>query len=70
MTPPTGTDPYRWVDDPGFQDWLNELAENAPECWDTDEAMTEIVRRYVRHLEAEVARRNGSLHHRWCYCDA
>jgi hypothetical protein len=62
-SPDNGTS--QWVDDPDFQDWLNDMAENTPECcWDQDEAMTEIVRQYVRHLEAEVVRLGGSLH-RW-----
>lgn len=58
---------YDWVDAPDFQDWLNDLMENSPACcWDQDEAMTEIARRYVRHLETEVTRLGGSLHQRWC----
>jgi hypothetical protein len=58
---------YDWVDDPDFQDWLNEIAENTPECcWDDDVAMTEIVRQYVRFLEAEVHRLGGNLHRDWC----
>ena len=56
-----------WTDDPDFQDWLNELMENASECcWDQDEAMTWIATQYVRHLEAEVKRLGGSLHRDWC----
>jgi hypothetical protein len=56
-----------WVDDPDFQDWLNELAENAPECcWDDDIAMTEIVRLYVHYLETQVERLGGSLHRDEC----
>ena len=41
-----------WYDDPGFQDWLNQLMANAGDEWDTDEAMTAIAIRYVRQLEA------------------
>ena len=41
-----------WADDPDFQDWLNELLVNAGDEWDSDEAMTSIAVRYVRHLES------------------
>jgi hypothetical protein len=42
---------YQWFEDPGFQDWLNELMANAGPEWDIDEAMTSIAVKYVRHLE-------------------
>lgn len=60
--------PDEWVGDPDFQDWLNDLMEAAPDCWDDDSWMGELATQYVRHLEAEVKRLGGSL----CqdHCDA
>jgi hypothetical protein len=40
-----------WADDPGFQDWLNELLSNAGPEWDKDVAMSAIAIDYVRWLE-------------------
>ncbi len=48
------TRPY-W-EDPDYQDWLNDLGENIPDSYDGDDAMEDIVLRYVRDLEAEVER--------------
>lgn len=60
------TDKHRYQElDELDQDWLNDLCENAPECcWDDDAAQTDIILRYVRHLEAEVTRLGGTMH-RW-----
>jgi hypothetical protein len=34
-----------------YQDWLNDLMENAPEHFDGDESMEAIATQYVRALE-------------------
>lgn len=46
-------------------EWLNNLVQDAPESWDDDESIENIVSRWVNHLVAEVKRLGGCLHP-WC----
>jgi hypothetical protein len=50
------------VPDPEWDDYLNLLVANTPECWDGDEDESDIALTYLRHLEAEVIRLGGSTH--------
>jgi hypothetical protein len=43
-----------WPDEGEYQDWLNELMENAGDEFDGDEAMESLAIKYVRALEARV----------------
>lgn len=46
-------------DDP-CDETMNEIVQNAPECWGDDVSIDDIAVRYVRHLESEVARLGGT----------
>lgn len=43
-------------------DFVNEILEHTDDDWDGDDAAEEIAIRYVRHLESEVTRLNGSFY--------
>jgi len=46
----------------GHDEFLNDLLENIPEEWDTDEAAEAIAIDYLRHLESEVKRLGGRFY--------
>ena len=44
------------------QDWLNSLVDDAPESWDYDTGIEEIISLWVNYLVSEVKRLGGCLH--------
>ena len=44
------------------QDWLNSLVDDAPDSWDQDTGIEDIISRWVKHLVDEVKRLGGCLH--------
>jgi hypothetical protein len=49
----------------GYDQFIEQLCENIPQCWDNDVAVESIIIDYLRSIEP-AGRCTGAQHKQWC----